>query len=806
MTVGHVKLLRPHWLATAAAAIAVTLLNAVPMEAQRRGGQPTPLVNPPSQFIQCANLSQPLLKIPEIVSRGGRLRGTIVLNDSPQRIDLNLGPDRCVPQFVRSFRAIGGILPGYPGAIPPGFPGYVSSPPANQQYTDPMPGPTLRARLGDVVELTFLNHIDLSDYGDSIDRGERGQGCDESSKPYPGTAPAPHDTYPDCLHGSSTGNIHFHGTHTSPSTTADNVFIEVRPSPHDANGPIVTEESVKAPFDDFFSACEIRLRNNVLAQWPRTWADLPSSWTNRQEELLKAYDSDPTIVNKLWPIDKAQLAAGAWPQYYIGAFPFCFRLPRYTATTWPPPPARGDHAAHDAAAAEDARVLLMGQSPGTHWYHAHKHGSTTINVMNGMTGAFIIEGPYDDALNIFYGVGWTGAQPWSRQQPVLVINELGVSPKLFGGGNTLPFSVNGRRQPKLTMQPGEVRLWRVANTSSRSGTYFMSPPQLDPTKPYDPGKDFQWKQTAQDGVQFSGANYNSNQNRPFLLAAGNRADLLVKAPPNSTGQPQIYTLQVRSAVSRAETQAGTPVTLLTVEVASGPTVTGNQSAFIPQDQFGASFPPFLADITPDNVRATKTIVFESANGPPFTEHTIDGKKFDGNIGQVVLLNTVEEWKIENRTLATGGTGAIDHPFHIHINPFQVVEVFNPNQTVTNAAGQTVPKFVFYNSNPAPDPAQCYLDPTRPDSWKDCHAGGSSNIWWDVFPIPSALAATDAAGQPIIDPKTGNQLVVPGYFKMRSRFVDYTGLYVIHCHILAHEDRGMMTIVEVVPYTTTYSHQ
>jgi len=28
--------------------------------------------------------------------------------------------------------------------------------------------------------------------------------------------------------------------------------------------------------------------------------------------------------------------------------------------------------------------------------------------------------------------------------------------------------------------------------------------------------------------------------------------------------------------------------------------------------------------------------------------------------------------------------------------------------------------------------------------------------------------------------------------MRSRFVDYTGQYVMHCHILAHEDRGMMT--------------
>ena len=434
--------------------------------------------------------------------------------------------------------------------------------------------------------------------------------------------------------------------------------------------------------------------------------------------------------------------------------------------------------------------------PGTHWYHAHKHGSTTINVMNGMTGAFIIEGGYDAALNNFYGVGWTGAQPWARQQPVLVINQLGVSPKLFGGGNTLPFSVNGRRQPKLVMRPGEVQLWRIVNTSSRSGAFFIGPPA-----------NFQWKQLAQDGVQFSQANYDNNSNQPFLMAAGNRVDLLVKAPTTLTPAGQPIPVQVRPAVSKADTMPQNPdtlTTLLLVEV-SGQPATNNQAQFIPAPLFGASFPPFLADVSAEEVKAIKKVVFESANGPPFTSHTIDGKKFDGNIGQVVLLNTVEEWKVENRTISASKTGPIDHPFHIHINPFQVVEVFDPNQTVTNSMGQTVPKFVFFN-DPKPDAAQCYLDPSKPETWKDCHPVAPSNVWWDVFPIPSGIGATDANGNPINDPKTGTQVIVPGYFKMRSRFVDYTGQYVIHCHILAHEDRGMMTIVQVTPYTTVYSHK
>jgi hypothetical protein len=47
--------------------------------------------------------------------------------------------------------------------------------------------------------------------------------------------------------------------------------------------------------------------------------------------------------------------------------------------------------------------------------------------------------------------------------------------------------------------------------------------------------------------------------------------------------------------------------------------------------------------------------------------------------------------------------------------------------------------------------------------------------------------------------------IPGYFKMRSRFVDFTGTYVLHCHILIHEDRGMMQLVEVVPDKPPYVH-
>jgi FtsP/CotA-like multicopper oxidase with cupredoxin domain len=73
----------------------------------------------------------------------------------------------------------------------------------------------------------------------------------------------------------------------------------------------------------------------------------------------------------------------------------------------------------------------------------------------------------------------------------------------------------------------------------------------------------------------------------------------------------------------------------------------------------------------------------------------------------------------------------------------------------------------------------------------------------VFPIPSGRTVTTAK----IDSKTKKPATVnvPGYFEMRSRFVDYAGYYVLHCHILAHEDRGMMTVVEVSPAPMPYIH-
>ena len=793
-----------------AASIVFLLLHVLAVSAQTPSPSPSPANPCPTALLP----GHTLIPVPVIAAsdQDHKLRGTIILSDEqewmPSRVPASAPTDssrsQCQPQYVRMFREYG---------AQPTMASAPYGPYSRGQYALPRPGPTLRARVGDLVQLTFINQINTLHFGDSIDRGETGRdgGCDSSNAGYPGA-----DKFPDCFHGSSTGNIHFHGTHTSPNTTADNVFLEVRPSLRDGDKPVITPQSVAKSFDSFFTKCEVELSKSVLREWPTSWNDLPSDYTDDQKKFLKEYDTQMEKnygpgVRKLWPVNEAQIKKGAWPQYYIGAFPFCYRLPEYKEANSPPSNSMDMHRGGAGTAEMQMdptadQMLMMGQSPGTHWYHAHKHGSTALNVANGMTGVFIIEGQYDDDLNKWYGKDWT------RNAQVLVINQLGVTPNLERGGagqdKGPDFSINGQLKPVIDMRPGEVQMWRIVNTSGRAGALFHKP------------TGFHWKQIAQDGVQFKDTNYQNNSDKPFLLAAGNRADLLVKAPTTPCATPADCSVIVQNEVDPLDLATASPLTLLTINVTGTPVdPTSNNAKFIPN---APKFPPFLSDIEDKEVKGTKILTFRSNASAPMVQHMIDGKLFDGEVGAVVLLNQAEEWKVVNETF---GGRIVSHPFHIHINPFQIVEVFSPNEPLIDPktgkspinpktgkpyidpqTNKVATKYAFHRNNLAP--GQCYLDPDDASSWKPCGPPKMKKdlIWWDVFPIPSGYApTTDAANKVALKNKKGEPVRVPGYFKMRSRFVDYTGFYVLHCHILAHEDRGMMTIVEVAPSRTPYSH-
>jgi FtsP/CotA-like multicopper oxidase with cupredoxin domain len=61
-----------------------------------------------------------------------------------------------------------------------------------------------------------------------------------------------------------------------------------------------------------------------------------------------------------------------------------------------------------------------------------------------------------------------------------------------------------------------------------------------------------------------------------------------------------------------------------------------------------------------------------------------------------------------------------------------------------------------------------------------------------------MLLTKINGVPLSDPIWCDTVIVPrnGSITFRSRFLDFTGKYMLHCHMMNHEDLGMMQVVEV----------
>ena len=621
----------------------------------------------------------------------------------------------------------------------------------------PSPAPTLRASVGDTVQITLVNNVNVHNFPNGqMDVAEHGQACEQNTtfgvgNTYPGNPTF--ENPPNCFHGSSSTNLHFHGTHVSPSGIADNVLINVRPSPRTPepnSKPLVTEQTVSPFFKEIFDKCATQ------SPWPLLWTDWPSDWQKFQQKLLVDYDNTATwlgqsppkggppvlpLHDQLWYNDQQQMMAHELPQYYVGAFPSCFTIPKW-----------------------NGQSNSMGQSPGTHWYHAHKHGSTALNLANGMAGALIIEGDYDATLKAYY----KSKGQLLKDQVLLLQQFSAVLGLLRASGTSDLVSVNGQYTPILEMKPNETQLWRIVNACHQAAVPLNAPTGI------------KWVQSAQDGVQLDPRNYDPDPSSPTnapipvpakailkngqwlstgSLAPGNRVDLLVQAP-STTGDYKV-------------TFGSNNTLLLTVRV-TGTAV--SSTPFPSRDEF-PKMPGFLWDIIPPIGMVKRDIRFNTTktqfagpaptptpqgstgnrnptpapsplipNAPP--THTINGKQFSGEIDQYMKLGATEEWTLFNDT-PIGGPA---HPFHIHINPFQVIALFDPS----------------------------YMDPSLKTTGVPLREPW---VWWDNFAIPPG-----------------------GWAKMWTRFVDFTGTFVFHCHILGHEDRGMMQLVNVSPSGTTMTHK
>src|SRR5271166_1482274 len=347
----------------------------------------------------CSNPGDLFVPVREFRSKDKKLAVDMTVKGTTKSVATISGQGyQCCPMRLRYYEAQERVKGGAKWPENPALPG---------------PGPTLRMRVGDTVDINLVNSIDPNFFGKT---NSAPNGCDlRTNQNFKEIYPV-NDNMPSCFHKDNVTNLHYHGTHVTPDGEGDNVMVDVPPG--------------KPP-------------------------------KNTRRTL--------------------------------------FTLPL-------PPPATNP---------DTKQPFIMGQAPGTHWYHAHKHGSVALQLLNGMAGAFIIEGEFDDQLE--------SAIPGLRKsEKVLVIQQLGDNitvesgPPIFtcAGGDPLPL-VNGQLEPTIKMQPGEIQRWRLINATMQQVAHmtyrFLGEAEYSASKggafPTNAGYVAEIRQIAYDGVQLAPKRY-----------------------------------------------------------------------------------------------------------------------------------------------------------------------------------------------------------------------------------------------------------------------------------------------------------
>ena len=235
----------------------------------------------------------------------------------------------------------------------------------------------------------------------------------------------------------------------------------------------------------------------------------------------------------------------------------------------------------------------------------------------------------------------------------------------------------------------------------------------------------------------------------LLMGPADRADVIVDFAGFEGKKLVLRNVELPAGVVSAPA-VNLPEIMLFRVLGAGTTVNSPGPATIPTSLPG-SLPNF------GQPRRERYITLEFAGG----RFLIDGLRFHDPVNIQVPEGDVEDWLLIN---LTGGT----HPIHVHLVEFQIVsrrpfDVGAYRATLTAARA---------NNEPNPDPAPYYTGGPLPLQTND--VGFKDN----VFANPGVVT------------------------RIRSLYglpPDVTGTqkYVLHCHLLEHEDNDMMRPFEVL---------
>lgn len=363
----------------------------------------------------------------------------------------------------------------------------------------------------------------------------------------------------------------------------------------------------------------------------------------------------------------------------------------------------------------DYRVAIpKTMPPGLYWYHTHPHGESYRQVLDGMSGAIVIEGMdryYPELRTLRERILVLRSRELQKTDPARMstLRNVSVPDQPCGTSSSNDpervFTVNGQLRPQIPLAEGERQFWRIVNAS----------PDLYADLQVD-GQ--QLEIVALDGVPLS---FHDRSRRPrkvahVLLPPAGRVEAIV------TGSKREAPISLRSLCVDTGTDGDPNPEMVIADLAAAPQEIRSSVVGDPSARHGHAKPVF-EPITKSEILAVErspaqfTVLFtEDEHG-----FYINGKKFTMADAPMLTVKTghYQHWRIINQTKEL-------HPFHIH----QV-------------------HFLSYQEN-----GKRAIDPEWLDT-VNVPYGGSADLVMDF---------TD----PVI-----------------------RGMSVFHCHLLKHEDKGMM---------------
>ncbi|MBD2472757.1 multicopper oxidase family protein [Nostoc sp. FACHB-145] len=384
-------------------------------------------------------------------------------------------------------------------------------------------------------------------------------------------------------------------------------------------------------------------------------------------------------------------------------------------------------------------IQIPAEHPGgTNWYHPHLHHSTAMQVSSGMAGALIVEGGLDQLPEIA-----------PAQEKIFVFQQIsyGEDGRIRDYGRFGPgawqktgrqITVNGQLAPKITMRPGEVQHWRFIHAGIRETIDV----QLQRGRQVlDQGDITDKDETAIHPVS-SDKLIKLNEIAVDGIPLGHLDSWdTVELQPGyrsdllvKIDEPGDYQLVDLPSPTGLTGAEKYGHLLATVEVKGDPVTMALPSEAELAAVKVAEVPP---DITTEEVKGNQNVVFNL--------FCIPSTDCSGKIESVV--------------------------FDVNDTPFDDPK----KRTRFLELGKTEEWSLAVGKTPASVPGHpfhIHINPFQhirlgPD-------GNKETIWRDTL------------------------LVVQGKpEKVRTRYTDFDGQFVLHCHILDHEDAGMMQLVNVV---------